>query len=458
MVEPRGVFAFPSCISRGVSSTAVKTRLTLVVLALVVACTGAMLAQTTGTTVRHHRVAEAPAVAPEVTQAETAIEKKDYAAAEQLLQQAVAQHADDYRAWFDLGFVRNALGRKDEAIAAYRKSVAANPKVFESNLNLGLLLAQAGNPEAATYLKAATELTPTAHPEEGLERAWLSLGRVLENSNWRDAGAAYRRAAQLQPKDPEPHFAAALLLEKRGDLAAAEDEYQHAAELDPKSSEALAGLVNVYEKSGRMPQAEAALRKYLTLQPASGAAHVQLGRVLAAQGKTDEAATELQAGIRLSPDDRVALRAAAAALVAAKKYVEAEWPYRLLLKTNPNDAEAHAGLGSALMHARNYAQAQSELLTAVKLNPRLGEAYGDLAATASQNEDYVLALRALDARAELLPENAGTYFLRATAFDHLRDAKHAAENYRQFLAVAQGKFPDQEWQARHRLKAIEPKK
>jgi hypothetical protein len=40
----------------------------------------------------------------------------------------------------------------------------------------------------------------------------------------------------------------------------------------------------------------------------------------------------------------------------------------------------------------------------------------------------------------------------------LHDYKQAALDYHQFLNVAQGKFPDQEWQATHRLIAIEPKK
>ena len=34
------------------------------------------------------------------------------------------------------------------------------------------------------------------------------------------------RAAALQPKDPEPHISAALLLEKQKDYADAEKEYQ----------------------------------------------------------------------------------------------------------------------------------------------------------------------------------------------------------------------------------------
>ena len=97
-----------------------------------------------GKTVRHHKVAvDDPSSPPELIQAESAIEKQDYATAEPLLKKVVAQDPDNFAAWFDLGFLYNALGKTDDSIAAYRKSVAAKPGVFESNLNLGLMLVKA---------------------------------------------------------------------------------------------------------------------------------------------------------------------------------------------------------------------------------------------------------------------------------------------------------------------------
>ena len=75
---------------------------------------------------------------------------------------------------------RTALGKMDDSIAAYRKSVAAKPDVFESNLNLGLQLAKSGQPDAEQFLRAATQLKPTSHVAEGQARAWLSLAHVLE--------------------------------------------------------------------------------------------------------------------------------------------------------------------------------------------------------------------------------------------------------------------------------------
>ena len=118
----------------------------------------------------------------------------------------------------------------------------------------------------------------------------------------------------------------------------------------------------------------------------------------------------------------------------------------------------HQWLGQALLGQLKYPEAQQEFVTAVKLKPNFGEAYGDLAFAASANKNYMLTLQALDARAKFLPEVPMTYFLRATAYDHLQDAKQAAVHYHKFLEVAGGRFPDQEWQAKHRLVAIEPKK
>ena len=70
----------------------------------------------------------------------------------------------------------------------------------------------------------------------------------------------------------------------------------------------------------------------------------------------------------------------------------------------------------------------------------MGTAYGDLAAAANENKNYELVIKALDARAKLLPELPIGYFLRATAYDHLRQYKPAAENYHRFLETATGKL------------------
>jgi tetratricopeptide (TPR) repeat protein len=414
----------------------------------------------TGQTVRHHKIAESdPSFPPELIQAESAIEKKDYAAAEPLLQKVVAADPKNFQAWFDLGFVYNAQGDLTQSITSYRKSVAAKPDVFESNLNLGISLAKAGQADAEQYLRAATTLKPTAEVDEGRARAWLSLADVLEKGKPDEAIAAYQQAAALMPKDPEPHLAAGALLEKGNHFGDAEQEYKRALAIDPASSEALIGLANIYTRGNRFLDAQQVLEKIVAQHPADVQGRLQLGRVLVLMGKNDEAAASVQEANKLAPGNPKVQRELADLYMGAKKYDQAEAVYRSLLAAKPDDpADLHHLLGVALLKQRKFPEAEKECLAAVKLKPALGEAYGDLSVAAVENKDYQLAIKAADARAKFLPEIPIGYFLRASAYDHLREFKPAAENYHKFLEVANGQYPDQEWQARHRLIAIEPNK
>lgn len=434
-------------------------QITALLAGLLVAATS-IQAQQSKPTIRHHRVEETSPedmATQQIAQAEDAMQRNDFASAETLLQKVIAASPNNYRAWFDLGYVYNATEKQTQAIDAYRKAVAAKPDVFESNLNLGLLLARQGdNGEAAKYLKASTQLKPSTNPDAGLTRAWLALGRVEESSDPQQALAAFSEAAKLSPKDAEPHLAAAALLQKQNSLAAAAREYQTAADLDPKSKEALSGLIDVYMAQKNYSGAEAILRKLLASDPQNAAAHTELARVLAAQGKNEEAAQEYQAGLQAGAQDPHAALGLGTLYVKAGKAAEAEQQFRIAVQKQPQNADAHFALGSVLMYEKKYPEAQQELLIAIKLKPDMGEAYENLAIVAAANKEYPLTLRALDDRAKYLPETPATYFLRATTFDNLKAIPKAVEYYQQFLAVDGGKSPDQEWQARHRLIALDP--
>ena len=216
------------------------------------------------------------------------MQKSDFTTAEALLQKAVAAKPNDYRAWFDLGYVYNATQRRTEAIDAYRKAVAAKPDVFESNLNLGLLLAKHGdNAEAAKYLQAATQLKPTDHPEAGLAHAWQALGRVRKPRIRSRRSQRTRRppssVLKTRSRTSPPPCCSAI----RKTWSRCSRSIETAVQLDPTSKEALSGLVDLYVAQKKDSDAEAALRKLLASDPQNSAAHMQLGRVLLAEGKNE---------------------------------------------------------------------------------------------------------------------------------------------------------------------------
>jgi len=70
-------------------------------------------------------------------------------------------------------------------------------------------------------------------------------------------------------------------------------------------------------------------------------------------------------------------------------------------------------------------------------------------------ENYQPALAALDRIAALHAEKPGHVFLRAIVLDKIRDLKPALESYQRFLRMSQGENPNQEWQARQRIKLLQ---
>jgi tetratricopeptide (TPR) repeat protein len=350
--------------------------------------------------------------ADDLKDAESLLQKQQYAQAEEKLLVIVTQQTENPQAWFDLGFAQSHLNKTADAITAYKKATTLDPKWFEAQQNLGLTLGKSSDlTAAASALKIAVALKPTIGGQQALAGAWLSLAQATEQQYLKLAATG--------------------------------------------NNESVERLIGLYLKQKRYSDAETWLHKYLAANPQNAAAQLQLGKLLAAEGKTQEAIAQLEPLYQASPDPKSA-RELASLYLETKQYPAAATLLQPLVTQSPQDAQLHFDYGSALLHQLKYAQAQGELLKAVQLNPNSAEAYLDLGYAAQENKNYELTIRVLDARAKLQPETPATYFLRATAYDSLRMYKPAAANYKLFLAVAAGKFPDQEFQARHRLKAIQP--
>jgi hypothetical protein len=111
--------------------------------------------------------------------------------------------------------------------------------------------------------------------------------------------------------------------------------------------------------------------------------------------------------------------------------------------------------GQNLIRQLQYAPAFAAFDKATQLDPANGDAWSGLAFAASRTNQPAITIHALTMRSKSLPELPSTYFLWATAYDNLHQKQQAAEYYHHFLDASAGKFPDQEWQARQRLKLLE---
>ena len=81
--------------------------------------------------------------------AQDALGRNDFATAADALKQVVEAQPTLTAAWFNLAYAYTGLHKQEEAVASYRKALDLDPNLFEARLNLGILLIQLKNPQAA---------------------------------------------------------------------------------------------------------------------------------------------------------------------------------------------------------------------------------------------------------------------------------------------------------------------
>ena len=397
-------------------------------------------------------------VSEEVAEAEAAIVKSDWKAAETKLETWLAAHPADARALFDAGYVADAQNRPDDAVGLYRRAVEANPQSFEAHVEMGLLLARQGKQaEARPELAAATQLAPGVAGPDAKARAWRALAQIDRTNDPAEASTDLLEALKLAPETPEDTLLAASLADQSGQADAAEAAYRRVLAEDPKSAAANAGLAHILIARKQFPEAEALLRTALEKLPDDPVLSAQLAAVLAAQDKA-EALPLLQKLHTALPNNAVISRMLAEVLAEAGDAAGSDKLYAGLLAAQPDDPELLVSHGQNLLHLLKYAEALAAFDKATRLDAANGDGWSGLAIAASRTNQPSITLHALTMRSRYLPELPSTYFLWATAYDSLHDKAAAVTYYHHFLDASAGKFPNQEWQARQRLLLLEGKK
>jgi Flp pilus assembly protein TadD len=163
----------------------------------------------------------------------------------------------------DLGLACLEVDRIPEAIEAFERAVASNPRYADAYFRLGIALEKLGNIGAAIVAyDRATELLPS------LTEAWFRAGALVYTLGHRDqAIGCFRRAAA------------------NGD----------------NSSFARLGKARALLIEDRNQEAEQVLRKTLALDPSNAMAYDLLGNLLSEFGRFDEARECFQCAIASAP-------------------------------------------------------------------------------------------------------------------------------------------------------------
>jgi len=193
-------------------------------------------------------------------------------------------------------------GRLEEAEAAYRAAIAADPRREapghpDALHLLGLLMHQTGrNDDALALIGEALRIDP-AFPQ-----AWNHLGLVHEmEKRHADSSFAFARALALHPAYPEALTHLGLVHQTGGRPTEGMRLHRRAIAIQPDHTPAHANLGHACEVTGQTSEATGHYRRALALQPDSAEANNNLATMATLASRLEEAKSHLRRALRVDP-------------------------------------------------------------------------------------------------------------------------------------------------------------
>ena len=150
--------------------------------------------------------------------ATSALERKDFSTAVDLLKRSLDQDANLKDAWDDLGLAYAGINQHEEAIRAFRKQLELDAFHKSANQDLASELQRQGkSEEAIAAYRKQLEITPFS------KSTHENLGLLLtETKRDEEARTELETAVSLPPDDPEAKLALAKLYTRTGETAKAD--------------------------------------------------------------------------------------------------------------------------------------------------------------------------------------------------------------------------------------------
>ena len=194
----------------------------------------------------------------------------------------------------------------------------------------------------------------------------------------KEAVEAYRRALEIQPRNPRAAYNLGISLQALGCVDEAIEAYRRALDSQPDLHDAANNLGSALYDRGHLEEAVKAYHHALTVQPAFAEAENNLGNALRAQGKLNEAIAAFRRALDLKPEYPEAASNLGLAFHATGRLEEAAEAYRRALAVREEFAEAENNLGNALLAQGDHEGPSSAYHRALALRPSYVSAHSNL--------------------------------------------------------------------------------
>ncbi len=301
-------------------------------------------------------------------------------------------------------------GKIEEAAAAWREALHANPRDADVAHELGLALAALGkHEEALTSFERALHYAPAAVATKlALARTLLSLNRA---------------------KDARFNFEDLLFR-------------------DPDNIDTLAGLARALRLLSQFEDALRIAEKGVALGPDNPAIVLEKAEALRSLKRPAEAIEPLEHVLALRPDHLEAGLALAKVFIEAKRASEAVLVLRKVVASHADDLSAWSDLGCALLATRDYGQAVDAFDRALVLGPTSAATYANLALALFGQDRLDEALVACDRALAIEPDSSVVHFSKGCI--HLARGEFGLgwENYEYRFSMGRNKGLREDIQAR----------
>lgn len=216
--------------------------------------------------------------------------------------------------------------------------------------------------EARQRLQRVEEMAPR-HP------AVLQLLALVEKKrgDGQASRAAFLRAVEVAPADPQIRTNFGNLLSGLGDVKGALKQYELALTAVPKFGDALYNRAVLLQQIGRTEDAVADLKQLQAARPNDAKVHSALGAALFKMERVDDAAEAFDRALTIEPQRRVALHGRAR-VAMERGEPHASQLYLQALQQRPGDLDLVLGLAEA-MEAEGKAEGLAILKEVVQRNP-----------------------------------------------------------------------------------------
>ncbi|MEI7528231.1 MAG: tetratricopeptide repeat protein [Elusimicrobiota bacterium] len=231
---------------------------------------------------------------------------------------------------------------------------------------------------------------------------------------------------------------AGAVFDKAGDPGGAIAAYRKALELRPGNPEAQTLLGIALEKNGERVEAVENLKAALRAAPANFEAHANLGVILAKQGDLEGAAGQYRAALKIIPDSAQAHYCLAGALGMQSVLPDEGTNYNMALKARADYAPAKAAGLSAPERERLLGEAAAEYRAAIQSAPHLALLHAELAAALEAQGNRAEAIKQYREAVSLAPDNAVIRDILAANLEAQGALDEAITHYREVIRLNPG--------------------